>query len=299
MDDAQIGRLAGGQHGVVTRRQLRQLGLTDRSIDGRLRRGRLIRLHRGIFAVGHTSLPREGPWLAAVLAHGALAALSHGTALAAWALRDTPAAWVDVTVATDAGLTHRRGIRLFRHRDLRPEEITTWRGIPITTVPRSLLDAATILAPHALRRATEAAFREHGVSVETMRRLLSAHPRRVGAPALRTIVDDFAAFGVTFTRSDLESLILQLCLDGGLPRPLINRVREREIDCRWPDHGLIVELDGYATHQGRAKFVADRARNRQHVLRGETILAYTHWDLMDQPARVVAEIRAVLARLAS
>jgi very-short-patch-repair endonuclease len=234
-----------------------------------------------------------------VLAYGERAVLSHGTALAAWGLRDTLAVWVDVTVATDAGVRHRPGTRLFRHRDLRPEEITTWRGIPITTVPRALLDGAAILARHVLRRAVEAAFRKHGVTVEVMRRLLAAHPGREGVPALRAIVDDFASYGVTFTRSVLESLILELCLDGGLPRPEINRVREREIDCRWPDHGLIVELDGYETHQGRAKFVADRARNRQHVLRGETILAYTHWDLVDEPVRVVAEIRAVLERLAS
>lgn len=296
--DVVIGRVARGRHGIVTRRQLVRLGLSAGAIAQRVADGRLVRLHRGVYAFGHAELRPEGHWLGAVLAYGDRAVLSHGTALAAWGLRDPPAVWVDVTVPTAAGVRQRKGTRRFRHAGLRDSEITSWRGIPITTVPRALLDGATILQRHTLRRATEAAFRKHAISVETMRRLLAAHPRRPGVPALRAIVEDFASYGVTFTRSDLESLILQLCLDGDLPRPQINRVREREIDCRWPDHGLIVELDGYETHQGRAKFVADRARNRQHVLRGETILAYTHWDLVDRPAQVITEIRTVLNRLA-
>lgn len=298
--DQRIRDLAARQHGVVARRQLIDLGLSSGAIEARLRAGRLIRLHRGVYAVGHAELRRQGFWLAAALALGPSAVVSHATGLALWDLRPTTAAWVDVTVPTGAGIRRRRGIRVFRHADLQPNEVTLRDGVPVTTVPRTLLDAATILESYVLRRAAEAAFRKHRVTVAAMRRLLEAHPGRAGTAPLRLLVDDFEAYGVTFTRSNLESMMLQLCLERDIPRPQINRRNGgREIDCRWPDHGLVVELDGYETHQGRVQFVADRARNRAHVLRGETIVAYTAYDLRDRRDVVADEILSLLERLAA
>jgi len=295
--DEIITHLADRQHGVVTRRQLLQLGLGGDVIDHRIRSRVLRPLHRGVFAVGHTALRPEGIWLAAVLACGPRAVLSHASALAAWELRESISAVVDVTVPGTSGRRSRRGVRLFRHVDLRDHEVTRLRGIPITTVPRTLLDAATILERHALRRAVEAAFRRHRLTVAGMRRVLGEHPGRPGVWALRSIVDDFDAYGVTFTRSELEARMLQLCLDHGLPRPLVNRRSGgREVDFRWPEQRPVVKTDGWATHSGRRQCVADHARDRAAVLRGETVLRYTHHDISARPAAVAAEIRHVLGR---
>lgn len=296
MDD-EILALANRQHGIVTRRQLCGLGLTRSAIAHRRRRGRLVELHRGVYVVGHQQIRPQGTWLAGVLAYGGEARIGFGTALMAWGLRDTPAVLVDVIVPTDAGIRPKRGTRLFRRPDLRPDECTWREGIPITTVPRALMDGATILEDYALRRAAEQGFRRHDLTVAALRKILAAHPGCAGVPALRALTDDFEAYGVTFTRSDLEAITLQLCLRFGLPRPKINHHHGgREIDCRWPGHDLVVEIDGWEFHKGRAKFVADRARARGHVLRGERFLAYTHFDLMRQPEVVADQVARILAQ---
>lgn len=294
--DAEIVAIANRQHGIVTHRQLCRLGLTRSAIEHRRSGGRLRKLHRGVYALGHDQLRSDGVWLAGVLAYGDDARLGAATGLMAWGLRDTLSVRVDVIVPTDAGISERRGTRLFRRPDLRSDECTWHHQIPITNVPRTLLDAAMVIEGYALRRATEQAFRRHGLTVAGLRRVLDAHPGRTGASALRALADDFEAFGVTFTRSDLEAIALELFLRAGVPRPHINRYHGgREIDCRWPGHDLVVEIDGWETHQGRAKFVADRARARRHVLRGERFLAYTHYDLIRRPEVVAGEIAQILA----
>ncbi len=198
--------LARRQHGVVTHRQLRALGLSAKAIRHLRATGRLIPLYRGVYALGHDQLRPEGTWLAGVLAYGPNARLGATTALMAWGLRDTPSVRVDVIVPTDAGLRERPATRLFRRPDLRPEECTWHRRIPITTVPRALLDSAPLVPDYALRRATEQSFRKHNLSVPALRKILAAHPGCSGVPALRALTDDFEAYGVTFTRSDLEAI---------------------------------------------------------------------------------------------
>jgi hypothetical protein len=295
MDEA-IYSLAERQHGVVSHAQLRRLGLTPEAIDHRRERGRLRPLYRGVYAAGHRQLRPQGAWLAAVLAYGPGARLGATTALTAWGLRDSPSALIDVVVPTSAGVSTRPGTRLLRRANLLPEECTELDGIPITTVARTLLDAAPLIARHALRRATEQAFRLHGLTVADLRRLVADHRGCSGIPALRALADEFDAYGVTFTRSELEARALELLARFGLPRPEVNhRDGGREIDLRWPEHGLVVELDGWRHHKGRERFVADRARARHHVLRGERFLAYTHDDLARRPHRVAAEIARILS----
>lgn len=298
--DDRIARLARRQHGVVAYQQLIALGLSRKAIRHRRATGRLVELYPGVYAVGHRELRLEGRWLAAALAYGDGAVLSHETALGVWGLRDAPVLPVNVTVPTGAGIVQRPGTRLFRRAGLNRSQCARRRGLPVTRVPRTLVDAASVLEDHALRRATEQAIRLHRLSLDGLRACLDAHPGRAGTPALRIIVDDFAAHGVTFTRSELEAMALQLFLREGVARPEVNRVNGgREIDCRWPGHGLVVEIDGYESHRTATRFVADRQRDRDHLLRGEVVLAYTHHDLTSRPGVMAAEIRTMLGRLSS
>ena len=135
------------QYGVVTRGQLLAAGVGETGIKERVRTGRLIRLHRGVFALGHRELRREGHWLAAVLACGPGAVLSHVDAAAHWNIRQSAAALVHVTVPTRAGRVRRRGLRIHRSGRLAAEQVTVHEGIPVTTLARTLLDLADVLGP--------------------------------------------------------------------------------------------------------------------------------------------------------
>ena len=160
VDLPRLKELAGRQWGVVSRGQLAAIGLSARGVEEMLRTGRLIRLHRGVYAYGHDRLRIEGYWLAAVLACGPGAALSHRSGAALAEIRRSGSGLIDVTVPSRAGRIRRRGIRVHRSGRLRPEEVTDIHGIPVTTVARTLLDLADVLDLQALRRAvTEAEYR--------------------------------------------------------------------------------------------------------------------------------------------
>src|SRR3954447_11851510 len=133
--DRAVARFVARQHGVVSRPQLRELGLSDDAIDRRADAGRLHRLHRGVYAVGHTALTTRGHWMAAVLAAGPGAALSHASAAALWDLRRSGATVVDVSVPGRAGRMKRPGLRIHRPRTLRPTEVTSHQGIPSPPPP--------------------------------------------------------------------------------------------------------------------------------------------------------------------
>src|SRR4051794_38719447 len=147
-----IAALAARQHGVITARQLAALGLAQQTLSDHVREGRLHRLHRGVYAVGHTVLTTRGHWMAAVLAAGPGAALSHASAAALWDLRRSAATVVDVSVPGRAGRMKRRGLRIHRPRTLRPTEVTSPQGIPVTPPARTILDLAATLQPHRLER---------------------------------------------------------------------------------------------------------------------------------------------------
>ena len=146
--DAEIARLAASQHGVVTRVQLVEVGLSDAAVGRRLRVGRLHRLHRGVFAVGHLVVTVEGRWMAAAMATGG--ALSHATAAAAWDLRPHSSGVVHLTVTGRSGRLLRAGLRIHRPRALEPYDTTTPRGIPITTPARTIIDLASTLSGRPL-----------------------------------------------------------------------------------------------------------------------------------------------------
>lgn len=229
--------------------------------------------------------------MAAVLAAGPGAVLSHRSAAALWGLRPTARARVDVT--TGRVLRARPGIHPHR-AVLAPDEITLKDGIPTTTLARTLLDLAAVLRPDALERAMEQAEILRLTDVLSLDELLTRHPAARGAKALRRIlaVTDLDA---NITRSELEARFLSFLDAADLPRPNVNTIIEgMEVDFAWPEHRVIVELDGFAFHATRRAFEDDRARDRRLQACGWRVIRITWRQLHDEPQRLAAELAALL-----
>jgi len=271
--DLVIARTASQQHGVVTHRQLVEAGLGRSAISRRAQRGRLHRLHQGVYAVGHAASSNESRWMAAVLASGADAALSHGSAAALWGLLRPLRGPVDVSVPTQAGRTSRTGIRLHRCASLDLDQVTHHRGIPVTTPARTIADLQTSVPPRLVRRATRQAEMKGfslGSSVE--------------------------ADGM---RSDLERDFLRLCRRHGLPAPRVNvRIGRWTVDFLWPAERLVVETDSHRWHRGSVAFEDDHARDLDLRQRGYAVRRFTERQVREDAPRVVADLRDAL-RLSS
>ena len=296
--DAAIAQLAARQHGVVTRRQLVDAGLGPNAIARRVRIGWLHRVHRGVYSVGHRPLTREARWMAAVLACGDGAGLSHACATAHWEIRPYTGTWIDVTVPTTAGRTRRDRIRLHRSSTLTADDVTAHRGIPVTTIARTLLDVAATLREASLARTIEQTEIRRLFDLKTVDETLARNPHHAGAKRLRRALalyrDD------EFSRSELEQAFLALCDAHGIPRPLVNHVVEgREVDFFWPDQRVIVETDGRATHFTIAAFEGDRERDTRLVALGYRVLRFTELQIRTDAATVAQRVAAALARSAS
>jgi very-short-patch-repair endonuclease len=290
--DHSIAALAGRRHGVVSREQLRGLGLSPAAIDHRVRAGRLHVIHRGVYAVGHRVLTIEGRWIAAVLAAGAGAVLSHGSAAAAWELRPIGAGAIHVTIPATPGRALRAGIRLHRSKTLALRHTTVHRAIPITTPVRTLIDIAAVLKGRTLEQALDRAEQLRLVDFADLAEALAAHPTQPGSPSLQAMLCRYTAASV-LTRSTLEELFLELCDDHGLPRPETNtRIEEVEVDFAWRDAWLIVEVDGYAHHRSPAAFERDRERDVILTVAGWQVMRFTYAQITRRSAWVAAAIRA-------
>lgn len=278
--DEVIAAFADAQHGVVSRTQLRAAGVTERQIDWRLRRKRLRRLHYGVYAVGHRELTPEGIWMAAVLAGGDRAVLSHWSAASLGRLR--PGRGPRAHVTSPRARRSRPSIT-FHDAYLPADELTTEQGIPVTTPARTILDLAHPLPSPTLARMIEAAGAREGTPLVE---LLSRYPSRPGAPKLRALIGT----PQPMTRSDLEAAFLERFEAAGLPRPDVNSVVEGfEVDFAWPEHGVIAELDTYATHGSRLAFEHDRFRDRK--------LAAADWRVVRLTERAPGEALEDLSRL--
>jgi predicted transcriptional regulator of viral defense system len=289
----EVLRLAERQHGVVSRQQLLDLGVGPQAVRHRWATGRLVRVRRGVYALGHRALRPQGRWMAAVLACGPGAVLSHGSAARLWGIRP----WsgdVEVTIATDRG---RKVDDVIAHRaEVSDWEVTTEDAIPVTTVARTLLDLAAVVPPHHLRRAVERAEQLELFDLRGVERVLAAHPRRKGRRRLVALLDDACRHDLATTRSDVEAAFLQLCLDDGLPRPIVNHINNgTEVDFRWPEHRLVIEIDGWATHRTRKAFVDDRVRDRALVRDGERVVRFAAAEVLRARRGVAAEVRVLLA----
>ena len=295
--DACVAKVAARQHGVVSRGQLLSLGLARGAIQRRLEAGRLHLVHPRVYAVGHTAVAGRGLWMAALLACGPGALLSHLSAAALWGLLQTTGQLIDVSVP-DRRDRSLRGIRLHRPRSLPGSDATTHEGIPTTTVARTLLDLAGVVDERRLTRAWENAERLRLLDVKAVQRLLGEHPNRRGTKALRALVR--AHHEPQHTRSELESLFLDLCRQHGLEPPAVNTLVEGfEVDTLWRAHKLIVELDGYDFHRTRQAFERDRQRDAALQLAGYRVVRFTHRRVMDHPGAVAQTIRHLLDPVAS
>jgi Transcriptional regulator, AbiEi antitoxin/Protein of unknown function (DUF559) len=275
--DVAVAELAERQFGVVSLDQLRQLGLGERGVRHRVRAGRLRRLYRGVYAVGHGVLRCEGRWMAAVLACGEGAVLSHGSAAAHWELLGSAAAKIDVTARVSRERVE--GIRLHRSRSLDARDTTGHGGIPITTVARTLLDLAATVRAVRLERALAQAQRlqlyDHRAITDVIAR--SNGHRGTGVLAKATSRND-----PKWTRNDYEAWFLALVREAGLPEPLVNESLAApdhpalDPDFCWPTHRLIVETDGWETHRTRAAFEQDRARDAALTADGWRVVRFTY-----------------------
>src|SRR3954469_803244 len=283
--DGRVARIAVRQHGVVTLRQLEEAGGTREATYKRARRGRLHRLHRGVYAVGHRAPSHHARWMAAVLACGEGAVLSHGSAAALWKLLKPLDGPTHVSIPTTTGRTARRGIHFHRCPALREPSsspsylpsrggrggrLTTYRhGIPVTTIQRTIEDLDGCVPPHLVRRAIRQA--EHkGVRLE-------------GIESDRT-------------RSDLETAFLALYRSHRLPRPEVNvKLGHWEVDFLWREQRLVVEVGAWTYHRGSVAFEDDHARELDLHGAGFPVRRFTDRPLEDEPERVVAVIREALS----
>jgi hypothetical protein len=274
--DVGLAELAERQFGVVSLGQLRALGLGERGVRHRVRAGRLRRLHRGVYAVGHGALGREGRRLAAVLACGEGAVLSHRSAAAHWGLLASQAALIDVTApATRAGVP---GIRLHRSRFLDAQDTTNHQGIPITSVPRTLLDLAATIRSDRLERALAQAQRLELYDHKAIESVIARSNGHRGTGALAKAI---SREDPKWTRNDYEAWFLALVREAGLPEPMVNESLAApdhprlDPDFCWPTHRLIVETDGWQTHRTRAAFEQDRRRDAALQADGWRVVRFT------------------------
>jgi very-short-patch-repair endonuclease len=282
--------LARAQHGVVTRRDLEGLGFSREAIDHRLETGRLHLISRGVYAVGRPELTPRGRWMAAVLACGDAAMLSHRSAAELWGIGYEERGRIDVTVSRRREI-HRAGLKV-RMRPKLPEGSMVRRfGIPVTNPVQTLIDLATELKVMRLERAVNEADKLDLVDPEALRRALDAYGGMPGVKTLRTMLDRHT---FRLSDSDLEILFRPLALAAGFPLPLTkHRVLGYEADFWFPDHGLVVETDGLRYHRTPAQQARAAKRDQKHTAAGFRVLRFTHWQIAHAPDEVADVLRRI------
>jgi very-short-patch-repair endonuclease len=269
--DRRVASRSAQQHGIITIGQLRQAGLGDNAIRGRVRVGRLHRIYRGVYAVGHRGLSREGRWTAAVLAAGEGACLSHRSAAELWKLLDPRDGGIDVSTPRASGRRRRPGIRLHRRASLSASAVTQQAGIAVTRPAQTIADLRRSISPAQLQRAI----------------------REAEALGLKTGLEERSEP----TRSELEHLFLQLCRRHRLPPPEVNvRIGQHEVDFLWRGQRLIVETDGYRYHRGSQAFEDDRSRDLGLRTHGYDVLRLTYDQVTNQPERAASAVAEALSR---
>jgi hypothetical protein len=290
--DHVIAAFADRQRGFVGHAQLLDIGLSTSAIGRRPAAGRLHRRYRGVYAVGHRPTGVAAEWWAAVLAYAPDGVLSHASAAAAFALLRSR----ELHVTAANGRRRRVGIVFHQRRSVPADEITELAGLPITTPARTLLDlAANGLNRTRLERAVDSAERQRLLDFADLHELLTRYPRRAGAPALKAVLASYA--DPLDVRSELETLLLELCDARGLPRPLVNCVVEGEVrDFCWPSQRLVVEADSYAWHRSPSALTADRERDVVLTLAGWRVLRFTHAQVTRRRQWVAAAMLAAVSR---
>lgn len=293
--ERELAELASRQHGVVSRTQLLGLGLGKDAIQHRAGLGRLHRLYTGVYAVGHRALSRESHWMAAVLASGDRAVLSHLAAAELWGLLRPSQRSPDVTTPRSTGSL--RNLR--RHGGaLRSDEVTRQRGIPVTTPARTLLDIGACVSLPVFQRALREAEYLRLPMNPSLAELARRHPGRRGIRTARQTLDELGLLPGGDSRSRLEDRFLRFLARYELPRPETNVVLRvegatYEADCLWRDHAILVELDGHEAHGTRSAFESDRERDRRLQAAGWRVVRIT-WRQLNRPASLARDLRHLL-----
>jgi very-short-patch-repair endonuclease len=293
--ERELAILAARQYGLVTGRQLADLGLATSAVTARGRAGRLHRVHRGVYAVGHPLLSRRGAWLAAVLAIAPDAMLSHRAAAALWDLMAPRPGRIDVTAPDRNGRERRSAIVVHRSRIPDPDR-TVQDRIPVTSVARTLLDLAAILDRAALERAYARAERLQILDTRALAGLIERANGRRGLRALAALISSDTS-AATRAASDLEHALLDLVREHGLPTPEVNAfVAGYEVDAYWPQARLVVEADGYEFHSDRSAFERDHAKLGRLLLAGYRVLPVTYRQVTREGAWVAGAIARLLTQ---
>jgi hypothetical protein len=293
-----LAEIAGRQHGIVARSQVEGLGLSGETIDRWIRKERVHRIHPGVYALGHDVITRRGRWMAAVLASGSGAVLSHRSATGLWGIWGSGAGESHVTVPR-----HMRSQRsIHRHFGALPDdEVTKRDGIPVTSAARTVLDLAAdrdeAVAESALREMEYLAI--YGpVSLPT---LLERYPRHGGAAVVGRCLERLKDGPGGRIRSPLEELFLPFLDTHHIPRPRLNAwlsIGEDpfQVDCLWPDARLVGELDGFASHGTKRAMRADRKRDRQLLAASYRVVRIVDSQIRSEPSAVAADLCALLPR---
>jgi very-short-patch-repair endonuclease/predicted transcriptional regulator of viral defense system len=282
--DARIAAIAARQHGLVTTGQLLELGLEGPAVAKRAKRGRLHRVHRGVYKVGYPGLTRNGRFMAAVLACGHGSALSHLSAAVLWGILADRGTTVHVTAETRRRV---RGIAV--HEAPLEGERVRREGIVVTTPARTLVDLADVVSRRALERALDEA--EY---LALDRTGLESRHGRTGSGLLTSVLAVHTP-GTTRTRSELEEMFLALCEQQSLPRPEVNvGIEGYECDFVWRDARLVVETDGAAAHGTTRAKERDPIRDAELQLAGWLVIRVTWVRLLNRPEEVAGQVRRAL-----
>lgn len=282
---------------MVTHRQLAAVGIRGASVTRRVAAGRLVRVYRGVYAVGHIQRTPEARWIAAVMACSPGAFLSHLDAAALWQIYDSRSNAIHVTTTSRAA---RRlpGIQVHRARKLDPEDVTTKDGIPVTTVARTLVDLSDVLPRDRLLRAIREAEYLQLLDHDTLIAAVQRANGRKRLTELKKAIERHTPGQIV--REELEHRFRELVHAAGLPDSETNvkvktRRRTYTIDCFWRDEGVAVELDGRAAHARAAAFEEDRARDAALTAIGLRPLRFTWRRVTEEPDDVLAELKATLS----
>jgi very-short-patch-repair endonuclease len=291
-----VAEVAGRQHGVITRKQLLELGLSREAVDNRLKAGRLHALHRGVYLLGHTAARRHAREIAAILACGSGAVISHRSAAYLWELLPYPAQSTEIEVTVCGRHPGSRpGITL--HRPVAPLELRdvgTVERIPITKPARTLVDLGASVRLRDLEQAIAEAYARRMVTPGALEAVLARGGRTRGGAILRRLLDEDE--GPALTRSEAEARLLDLIRRAQLPQPAVNaRLGRHEVDFLWRRERLIVEVDGFRFHSSRVAFERDRIRDAELQGRGFRVIRVTWRQIVNEPEAMLVRIARALA----
>ena len=284
-----IARVAGRQDNVIAREQLIAAGLGRGAIAHRVRVGWIRRLYHAVFLIGPAPPSLMARARAAAMSFGAGAVISHRTAAELFALLPERGGDVDLTVAA-RNPRSRSGVRVHRVAAFGPGEVTKMRGVPVTSVARTICDMAATESRRDVEHAFQEGLYRRIVTERQIAAVLKREPNRRGAPVIRGLLDDPG-----MTRSERERALQRLIAQAQLPKPLTNvRLHGHLVDAYWPEYGLVLEFDGWQAHGHRSAFETDRKRDQVMVAHGLRVIRVTDRQLKHEPVAVAARIAMAL-----